>query len=136
MSQFQVGDKVVAVEKTTGLLQGEEYTVCETFEEEGHTFVKVKDHKGNVSGGWFPHRFVKKEDSMSQPNPKAEKIQTLADMISADPGQVKPDLSNIFHCNGQMYWVVTESEKGNGAGPAWRWLGQLGDIHVFKKMKD
>lgn len=136
MSQFQVGDKVIAIEERPGLIKGDEYTISEPFNENGYQFVKVKDHQGFESGGWFQTRFKKKEDSMSLPNPKAEKIQTLADLIDADPSKIQPDLSNIFRYNGNMYWVVTESEKGNGPGSAWRWVGQLGNIHAFKKLRD
>jgi hypothetical protein len=65
-----------------------------------------------------------------------DKVQTLADLLRADPSKIQILGGNTFGCNNQTYCVVTETEKGAGPGTAWRWIGQLGHIHVFRKNRE
>jgi len=62
-----------------------------------------------------------------------EKVQTLADLLHADVSKITASTSKLFYYNKGTYWVVTESEKGTGPGTDWRWIGQLGNIHAYKK---
>lgn len=62
-----------------------------------------------------------------------EKVQTLVDLLRADPSKISGGAGNVYNYNGQAYWVVNDAEKGNGPGSTWRWIGQLGNIHVFRK---
>lgn len=62
-----------------------------------------------------------------------EKVQTLTDLLRADPSKISYCANNVYNYNGQSYWVVNDAEKGNGPTSQWRWIGQLGNIHVFRK---
>jgi hypothetical protein len=62
-----------------------------------------------------------------------EKVQTLADLVRADASKITGGVNCVYHYNGDSYWVVTDTEKGQGPGSNWRWIGQLGNIHVFRK---
>ena len=62
-----------------------------------------------------------------------EKYQTLADLLCADSSKITGGINNVYYYNGQAYWVVNDSEKGKGPGTQWRWIGQLGNTHVFRK---
>ena len=62
-----------------------------------------------------------------------DKIQTLVDLLRVDPSKITGGGSNVYVYNGQCYWVVSDTEKGDSAHPGWRWIGVLGNIHVFRR---
>lgn len=63
-----------------------------------------------------------------------EKVQTLADLLRGDVEQVVHVGSNFYTYKNQTYWVVTEHDRGGGPGKLWRWIGQLGHIHAYRKL--
>lgn len=152
---FEVGDKVVALADHCGLQKDVEYEVIKIFEQDKDTFCNVALNGMEVSGGFYLSRFKKiavedhadeiekgkeykiftscfKKKKEEENMPVDEKLQTLIDMIYADPTKVEKIDSLRYKYNNKVYWVATEEEKEGFNRDELKWIGQFGPFNVYK----
>jgi len=63
-----------------------------------------------------------------------ERAWTLSELLRVNINEIQKTIrKHTYYYNGKNYWVVMDDEKENNLINGWKWIGQLGNIHVYRQ---